>query len=196
MKVDPSVPIPGFLLKRTIKGGMETATDGLRKRVLKGEEGLSALPAQRLQAVDRLSEGRHRVCRTQEAHQVVPAGSAVRRDRRTPTAESRPPRHGVVTPDRTRFRRRARGAAVSAHEVGARTVVRTSKPMSESAELSVSVCAAATPQPGPRRVFGGASATAGWKRRAAGIAQALLGRTGGDEIRWAGKPIRSSSRCS
>lgn len=34
MKVDPSVPIPGFLLKRTIKGGMETATDGLRKQVL------------------------------------------------------------------------------------------------------------------------------------------------------------------
>ncbi|MCV7180139.1 SRPBCC family protein, partial [Mycolicibacterium sphagni] len=26
MKVDPSVPIPGFLLKRTLKGGMETAT--------------------------------------------------------------------------------------------------------------------------------------------------------------------------
>jgi ribosome-associated toxin RatA of RatAB toxin-antitoxin module len=35
MFVDPSVPIPGFLLKRTMKGGMETATDGLRKQVLK-----------------------------------------------------------------------------------------------------------------------------------------------------------------
>lgn len=35
MAVDPSVPIPGFLLKRTMKGGMETATDGLRKQVLK-----------------------------------------------------------------------------------------------------------------------------------------------------------------
>ncbi|BBZ31754.1 SRPBCC family protein [Mycolicibacterium confluentis] len=35
MVVDPSVPIPGFLLKRTLKGGMETATDGLRKQVLK-----------------------------------------------------------------------------------------------------------------------------------------------------------------
>ena len=35
LKVDPSVPIPGFLLKRTIKGAMETATDGLRKQVLK-----------------------------------------------------------------------------------------------------------------------------------------------------------------
>ncbi len=39
MKVDPSVPIPGFLLKRTLKGGMETATDGLRKQVLKIKKG-------------------------------------------------------------------------------------------------------------------------------------------------------------
>lgn len=39
MEVDPSVPIPGFLLKRTIKGGMETATDGLRKQVLKVKKG-------------------------------------------------------------------------------------------------------------------------------------------------------------
>jgi ribosome-associated toxin RatA of RatAB toxin-antitoxin module len=35
LRVDPSIPIPGFLLKRTIKGAMETATDGLRKQVLK-----------------------------------------------------------------------------------------------------------------------------------------------------------------
>lgn len=35
LRVDPSVPIPGFLLKRTLKGAMETATDGLRKQVLK-----------------------------------------------------------------------------------------------------------------------------------------------------------------
>jgi ribosome-associated toxin RatA of RatAB toxin-antitoxin module len=34
MDVDPSVPIPGFLLKRSMKGGMETATDGLRNQVL------------------------------------------------------------------------------------------------------------------------------------------------------------------
>lgn len=33
--VDPSVPIPGFVLKRAMKGGMETGTDGLRKQVLK-----------------------------------------------------------------------------------------------------------------------------------------------------------------
>ena len=33
--IDPSVPIPGFVLKRALKGGMETATDGLRKQVLK-----------------------------------------------------------------------------------------------------------------------------------------------------------------
>ena len=39
MKVDPSVPMPGFLLKRTLKGGMETATDGLRKQVLKVKKG-------------------------------------------------------------------------------------------------------------------------------------------------------------
>ena len=35
LTVDPSIPIPGFLLKRTIKGAMETATDGLRQQVLK-----------------------------------------------------------------------------------------------------------------------------------------------------------------
>jgi ribosome-associated toxin RatA of RatAB toxin-antitoxin module len=35
LEVDPSIPIPGFLLKRTLKGAMETATDGLRKQVLK-----------------------------------------------------------------------------------------------------------------------------------------------------------------
>lgn len=39
LKVDPSVPIPGFLLKRTLKGAMETATDGLRKQVLKVQKG-------------------------------------------------------------------------------------------------------------------------------------------------------------
>ena len=39
MDVDPSVPLPGFLLKRTMKGGMETATDGLRKQVLKVKKG-------------------------------------------------------------------------------------------------------------------------------------------------------------
>lgn len=39
LKVDPSIPIPGFLLKRTLKGAMETATDGLRKQVLKLKNG-------------------------------------------------------------------------------------------------------------------------------------------------------------
>jgi ribosome-associated toxin RatA of RatAB toxin-antitoxin module len=34
LTVDPLVPIPGFLLKRTIKGNVDTATEGLRKRVL------------------------------------------------------------------------------------------------------------------------------------------------------------------
>lgn len=39
LQVDPSIPIPGFLLKRTLKGAMETATDGLRKQVLKLKKG-------------------------------------------------------------------------------------------------------------------------------------------------------------
>jgi hypothetical protein len=34
LTVDPTVPLPGFLVKRGAKGLMETATDGLRKRVL------------------------------------------------------------------------------------------------------------------------------------------------------------------
>jgi len=39
MAIDLSIPLPGFLLKRTLKGGMETATDGLRKQVLKLKKG-------------------------------------------------------------------------------------------------------------------------------------------------------------
>jgi ribosome-associated toxin RatA of RatAB toxin-antitoxin module len=39
MSIDLSIPMPGFLLKRTLKGGMETATDGLRKQVLKLKKG-------------------------------------------------------------------------------------------------------------------------------------------------------------
>ena len=37
--VDPAVPIPGFVLKRATKGGLEAATDGLRKQVLKRKKG-------------------------------------------------------------------------------------------------------------------------------------------------------------
>ncbi|MCG7593250.1 SRPBCC family protein [Mycobacterium sp. C3-094] len=37
--IDLSVPLPGFIVKRTIKGGVETATDGLRKQVLKVVKG-------------------------------------------------------------------------------------------------------------------------------------------------------------
>lgn len=33
--IDLSVPMPGFILKRTMKGGVESATDGLRKQVHK-----------------------------------------------------------------------------------------------------------------------------------------------------------------
>src|SRR6267142_1760837 len=37
--IDLSVPMPGFILKRVMKGAMETATDGLRKQVLKVKKG-------------------------------------------------------------------------------------------------------------------------------------------------------------
>jgi ribosome-associated toxin RatA of RatAB toxin-antitoxin module len=37
--IDVSVPLPGFVLKRAMKGAMETATDGLRKQVLKVKKG-------------------------------------------------------------------------------------------------------------------------------------------------------------
>ncbi len=39
LTVDPAVPLPGFLIKRGAKGLMETATDGLRKRVLEVKKG-------------------------------------------------------------------------------------------------------------------------------------------------------------
>lgn len=39
LTVEPTVPLPGFLIKRGAKGLMETATDGLRKRVLKVKSG-------------------------------------------------------------------------------------------------------------------------------------------------------------
>lgn len=39
LSIDLSVPLPGFILKRTMKGGLETATDGLRKQVLKLKKG-------------------------------------------------------------------------------------------------------------------------------------------------------------
>ena len=37
--IDPLVPLPGFVLKRVIKGVLGTATDGLRKRVLSRKTG-------------------------------------------------------------------------------------------------------------------------------------------------------------
>lgn len=39
LTVDPVVPVPGFLVKKGAKGLMETATEGLRKRVLKVKKG-------------------------------------------------------------------------------------------------------------------------------------------------------------
>ena len=39
LTVDPQVPIPGFILKKAIKGAMNDATDGLRKRVLEVKKG-------------------------------------------------------------------------------------------------------------------------------------------------------------
>ena len=39
LTVDLVVPLPGFLIKRGAKGLMDTATDGLRKQVLKVKKG-------------------------------------------------------------------------------------------------------------------------------------------------------------
>lgn len=39
LTVDLVVPVPGFLIKRASKGLMDTATDGLRKRVLEVKKG-------------------------------------------------------------------------------------------------------------------------------------------------------------
>ena len=39
LELDPLVPMPGFVMKRAIKGIMELNTDGLRKRVLKVKRG-------------------------------------------------------------------------------------------------------------------------------------------------------------
>jgi ribosome-associated toxin RatA of RatAB toxin-antitoxin module len=39
LTVDPVVPVPGFLVKKGANGLMETATEGLRKRVLKVKKG-------------------------------------------------------------------------------------------------------------------------------------------------------------
>jgi hypothetical protein len=39
LTVDPLVPLPGFLIKRGAKGLMDTATEGLRKRVLEVKRG-------------------------------------------------------------------------------------------------------------------------------------------------------------
>ena len=39
LTVDPTVPLPGFLIRKGAKGLMETATDGLRKQVLKLKKG-------------------------------------------------------------------------------------------------------------------------------------------------------------
>jgi ribosome-associated toxin RatA of RatAB toxin-antitoxin module len=39
LTVDTSVPIPGFVLKRAIKGAVNDATDGLRKQVMAVKKG-------------------------------------------------------------------------------------------------------------------------------------------------------------
>jgi ribosome-associated toxin RatA of RatAB toxin-antitoxin module len=39
LTLDPLVPLPGFLIRRGVKGLMDTATDGLRKQVLKLKKG-------------------------------------------------------------------------------------------------------------------------------------------------------------
>jgi ribosome-associated toxin RatA of RatAB toxin-antitoxin module len=37
--IDLAIPLPGFVLKRAMKGGVETATDGLRNQELKVKKG-------------------------------------------------------------------------------------------------------------------------------------------------------------
>jgi hypothetical protein len=39
LTVDPLVPLPGFLIRKGAQGLMDTATEGLRKRVLKVKQG-------------------------------------------------------------------------------------------------------------------------------------------------------------
>jgi hypothetical protein len=39
ISVDPNVPLPGFVLKRAVKGTMDSATQELRKRVLQVKKG-------------------------------------------------------------------------------------------------------------------------------------------------------------
>jgi hypothetical protein len=39
LTVDPSIPIPGFILKKALKGAMDDNTNGLRKRVLSVKKG-------------------------------------------------------------------------------------------------------------------------------------------------------------
>jgi activator of HSP90 ATPase len=39
LTIDPLVPLPGFLIRKGIKGLMDTATEGLRKRVLEVKKG-------------------------------------------------------------------------------------------------------------------------------------------------------------
>lgn len=39
LTIDPAMPVPGFLVKRGAKGLMDTATEGLRKRVLEFKTG-------------------------------------------------------------------------------------------------------------------------------------------------------------
>ena len=39
LALDLSIPLPGFIVKQAIKGAMDTATNGLRKQVLKIKKG-------------------------------------------------------------------------------------------------------------------------------------------------------------
>lgn len=39
LSVDPVVPLPGFVLKRAIRGSIDSGTEGLRKRVLQLKKG-------------------------------------------------------------------------------------------------------------------------------------------------------------
>lgn len=39
ISIDPNVPLPGFVLKRAVKGTIDSASKALRERVLKVKKG-------------------------------------------------------------------------------------------------------------------------------------------------------------
>ena len=76
MTIDLSIPMPGFLLKRTLKGGMETATDGLRKQVLKVKKAGKPSRSERRPRLSRVRLSWPLIGRTEEMGAIEAAISA------------------------------------------------------------------------------------------------------------------------